>query len=458
MLFALLWACQVEIAPATSAYDTPTATVGRTELGELQILDASGLEGVSDFGAALGFVNGQLVVGETFDGPCPHRLRKLDPGDAPTEGAVLTCPTAGDATFGTTVAGRDRQMVTGDQGLRYNSANGTLSAGAPGVFGPDGALHTSVLVLDGYRTMVGAPLDGPSGAVHTFVTNSVLEYDHALAPPPDLPEGAGFGARIQGTQELLVVETLDGTPSFYVPAEFGWKYWDRVEGPGAGRVLATFGAEILAEDPASDDLLFFTRENGAWVATGVLPGARGTAEHWAFDSVAVFGGRARTPVEPGAIDRWSRFAGALQASLPLTGEHTGLRMELDGDWLAVSELGTGTVSLFDWREERLDLYRELGGHFEELCLQVTSTLEAPIELADFVQEDGTVYAYGDITEDAGVWYRYVLPPHSGFDLTLSNPWHSGSGSGRRHGERRDDRPQRHARDRRGGPASVGQLR
>ena len=421
MFIALLVAC-VEIAPVTEGYlEAPDQ--GRSALGAQQLLDGDVLPGVTDFGANVVLADGRLFATEAFDGACARRLRRLDLGETLLEATVITCPTAGDPTFGTTLSASDVQTVTGDQVLRYTSADGTLSAGAPDVF-VDGTFLAAPLVLDGYRTLVGVPGED---AVHAFVHSGDLEADHVLPTPDWVTAGDGFGARVRGGHELIVAETLAGRAAFYAPSPTSWKHWELVDGP-SGRVLAVYGPEILVEPEQGDDLVFHERVDGVWQPSGVLPGARGTATVWAFDPVAVFAARPRTVGGPGRVERYVRAEGRVDAALDLDGEHDEVGLALEAGWLAVSEVGASRVHLFDWDAERRGFYAALGGHHEEVCLVVDSPFDAPTQLADLGLSDGTLYAYGDVTEDVAAWYRYVLPPHSGFDLTLSNPFSSGSGS------------------------------
>lgn len=425
MFLVLLVAC-VEIAPVTEGYlDAPEQ--GRSALGAQQVLDGSVLPGVTDFGADIALADGRLFATEAFDGACARRLRRLDLGDTLPEATVIACPTPGDPTFGTTLSSADVQTVTGDQVIRYTSADGTLSDGVAEVF-VDGTFLAEPLVLDGYRTLVGVPGAGATGEVHAYVHSGDLEHDHVLPSPAWLASGDGFGARLLGGHDLLVAETLSGRPAFYAPSDTSWKHWDLVEGPAITRVLAVYGTEILTEQEGSDDLVFYTLTDGIWDATGVLPDAKGAGSVWTFDPVAVFAGRPRTNAVTGQVQRFSRLDGTVDATLDLLGEHDDVALALDGDWLAVAEVGAGTVHLFDWAEERRALFEAMGGHHEEVCLLVDSPFDAALELVDFELDDGTFYAYGDITEDMPAWYRFVVPPHTGFDLTLSNPFSSGSGS------------------------------
>jgi hypothetical protein len=411
MSILALLACQVEIAPADQlAADADQR--GRTALGERVIVAAP--DGVTDFGEHLAVIRGELVLTEAAPGPCDRRLRKIDLPDL-DDPDLITCMVPGDASFGTTLSGNDVQTVTGDQAIRYTSADGRLSDELDGASGP-----FRPVVLDKYRTMVGDP---SANAVHAFVHSTDLRHDHTLPTPDGLADDAGFGAQVLASHDLLVASTATGEPTFYAPHATSWKHWEIVAGPPVARVLALYGNEILAELPDSDDLAFYTLEEGSWTATGTLTGARDAAADWVFDPVAAFAVTPRSAAGAGAVVRWVRLDDTADASVAFSSAHTDLTATLDGNRLFVGEptADGGQVHVFDWTEDRTAFFADVGGHHEEVCQYVPeSSLAFPLDLT-------ATPTSGDIDADTSAFFHTVVPPGSGVDLVLTSPWGGASG-------------------------------
>ncbi|MCA9568461.1 MAG: lamin tail domain-containing protein [Myxococcales bacterium] len=423
-------ACKVEIAPVPANGVLTSEERGRTALGERITLQASDVFGVTGLGAHIAIDGDQhsyggadLLITEDSDGLCDRRIRRVDLGDglADDPDDVTDCEIA-DPAFGHDLFAGDDMVASGssvarnayyfgdDMRIQAPGAAEARSYGSHAYARPDGWGQDEVL-------FVGTPT---TNEVRVFDSYGLEATAHqTLSAPAHLPADAGFGARLWVLDEALVVAdavggfhfyaldalTTDGLPTF-VPAV----------GPVFTDVLAAHGDELLVARQGLADLDIMTLDpSGYWVTTDVLRGAATWGYTvWAFDEVAAFGARPRQDGQPGRVDRFTRLSGDIEASLPFVRPHEDLRLALTDHWLAVSEVGTDTVHVFDWKDERTLLFWDLDAPTDEVCMVREAPRSRPLELEDFLQTDGeTMLVWGAVessyAEDSGTWLSVYVP-------------------------------------------------
>lgn len=424
--FALLAACTGPVIPANADYLDADDEAARASMGVRVLLDGARLEGVTDFGASLamgkvlyapqGDRQALVITEAVAEGPCARRVRKISvhtAGLLEDAGEVWECLREGDPTYGTDVTASGFNMATGLQTQAFHHDDGYLAD-----LIPDAIYGASTHMKNQFEMAVGVP---SASQVHILGNNGSWWVESTVEAPPG---AVGFGAEVWLGDGILVVADTNGQPYFFKvipPESYPWaEEFEPMVAPVASRILAADGNEFLVERDDAD--LHFVEWNGAaWVDTGSLPNARGWYVDWAFDKVAAFAVAPRTEDRRGVLDRFRRSTGEIDASMSLVRPHSSVALALEGDYVAVSEAevdGPGAVHLFDWSEERLEMYRELGGPHDEICLLPlgNTSMESAASLADTADEDGEMSAWTDVDFDHDAWYRFDVEPGHTFEV------------------------------------------
>jgi hypothetical protein len=410
--FFALAACKTGVAPADDDYDLDQDGVERnTALGEHSVL--TGPAGTHDFGRRVALLDGEIVVTERAAGtPCVNRLRVYKRGtDGTLTESTVDC-TVTNPFFGEQLSAAEDELLTGQEafwGTEVLTADGTLTA-ADSL--PADGFGSASAMLQWDRAVVAAPGHGVSGAAYVFQHASGPWTQVAKLSHPGIAAGGRLGTTVMGSGNLVVLTDGLGRPVIFERDTTG--NWLAVDAPEA-RVLAVQGSTLLAEPMFGADLRFYDRVNGAWVATGILHDAKGGYTEWAFDDVAAFAVQPGQGSNRGAVDRYLRIDGQLDASFRLAPGHTGLDLALDGGWLAVAEAvsvgssGTGQVHLFDWRAER-DALR-----MERACPQGDDAVEPNDAIAQAAPGAAGTYTLSDVSRQDH--WRFTVP--AGQELTIT---------------------------------------
>lgn len=344
LLTLLATACKVEIAPVTDREFVDEELTARTSLGERTVLDGPAVSDTTGFGTATAAGNGRLYVAEDGD-LCGSRLRVFPipgPGAAAPPSEVLRCVRE-DATFGIRLRAAGALLVSGDHLYFEGQLDGFVSD-ALGV-DPDSVLDT-------------VPIDEDTLAVLHEGGLTVLTHERTWTP--GWSQALTDVDTLWASDRLLVTRGAHATHVFEADAD-GWT----VRTAPAGTVLAVDGDALLIDPGSGDDLAIVSLRAGDWQGAGHLWNARGGYETWTFDEAAAFGLEPTIGTHRGAIDRYTRSTGTLDASLRLQASSDGPRADLHRSLLLVTEPHVdgspdGRVSVFDWSDVRSELLDDAG--------------------------------------------------------------------------------------------------